>query len=145
MGGTIMIIIENSNFTSHHLTQLHKWFEATWGTFENFDESKMGIRLPSPILALDEDRLVGGLSFTAFKNPEKDEMALWINALYIASNKRGIGIGLQLIEAAENVSSGYGYKAIYANTNVPGLYLKNDWVELMENGEDIVLKKDLNI
>lgn len=38
-----MIRVVSSNFTSHHLIQLREWFISEWGTFENFEDSKLGI------------------------------------------------------------------------------------------------------
>ncbi len=119
------MIIRSSNFTSHHLILLREWFELTWGgKFDEFEALKMGMHLPSPVLALDDDKLVGGLSFTAYENPEENDIALWINALYVDSNMRGFGIGSKLISFAEHTAREAGFTKLYVNTNIPSLYLK---------------------
>ncbi len=138
-----MITVVSSNFTSHHLIQLREWFGSVWGKFEDFEDSKLGIALPCPLLAISNGNLMGGLSFTAYQNPEKNEVALWINALFIEPDNRGLGIGSMLIKAAENKAITTEHTELFVYTNVPELYQKNGWSELVNNGENVVLKKVL--
>jgi GNAT superfamily N-acetyltransferase len=138
-----MISIINSTFSSHSLVQLREWFESEWGIFEPFSNKKSDIVLPGPILAFSDDKLVGGLSFTAYGNPEKEEQALWINALYVEPQSRGLGIAIKLIDAAEKVAIEYEHSELFVYTTFPELYQKSGWQILQTTGNYFVLKKVL--
>jgi len=49
---------------------------------------------PPPLVAVDDDdRLMGGIAFTTYPEPQGNQPAVWINALLVAPEFRGRGIG----------------------------------------------------
>ena len=92
--------ITSSEFKSPHLQPLYDWFVEEWGEVDGFAAQKDGLILPAPLLALDGMRLCGGLSFTRYKNPEDETIALWINAVLVTPAHRGKGVASDLILAA---------------------------------------------
>lgn len=133
--------IIKSNFTSNYLNQLSMMFEDMWGETIPFDPIKLGLELPCPLLVIDENLLIGGLSFTAYEKPDVEGIGVWINALYVDEKYRLKGIGLRLIQHAEELVLEFGYHVLYANTNVPQMYLRNGWIEVAINGDDRIMKK----
>jgi GNAT superfamily N-acetyltransferase len=129
-----MLSIISADLRPNHLPQLQKWFEAEWKKPFIFDEG-----VPDPLIALSDDVLVGGLAFTTYPHPERDEIALWINALYVEHNNRGFGIASKLINAAEKVAV---RAELFVFTYVPELYQKLDWVIVKAENENVVLKKE---
>ena len=138
-----MIQIISSQFNSPHLPQLYQWFINEWGEVDAFDKSKYDLPLPSPLLALDGDELVGGLSFTAYDQPNGSEMGLWINALYVHPDQRGQGIASKLIDVAEKTASESHMNELFARTDIPVLYEKIGWKVLSVTCEGTILIKSL--
>lgn len=136
-----MFSIFSSNSKPHQLKQLHEWFVLEWGQIDPFEDTKNGFIVPSPLLAVDGQKLLGGLAFTRYPVPGSEEIGLWVNGLFVAPEHRGIGIGSQLIQAAEVESAGIKAIELFVNTNVPELYQKLGWLNVDGNGECKVLKK----
>jgi len=139
-----MTTIVSSNYSSVHLETLIEWFDNEWEGFGPFERITKGIKLPSPILAISEDKLQGGLAFSGYKNPRKETNALWINALLIEPTSRGCGIGSMLINAAVNVAKELGFTEIFVLTDKPKLYLKNGWYLIDTEKDNSVLGIILN-
>ena len=97
-----MISILSASFARHHLEELREVFELEWVHIDPFEGSHSGFAVPDPLLAVDDqDALVGGLSFTSFAKPKKKELGVWVNALIVAPEYRGMGTASKLIGAAE--------------------------------------------
>ncbi len=138
-----MIKIVNSKFSSPHLIELSRWISEMWNLSIDFKDIKDGIVLPPPLLAVEEEKLVGGLSYTAYAKPESDETGLWINTLIVDPEYRGRKIASLLIKAAEESAIDLKYQEIFVFTNIPVLYEKNGWIKLSEENNDHVLTKRL--
>ena len=139
-----MIEIESSNFSSHHLEQLHSWFVGEWGEVDPFVDCKNGVALPAPILALDCGVLIGGLSFTGCNKPNSSTVGVWVNALFVSPEKRGAGVASKLLETAEKEARKLGVNELYARSDVPALYEKLSWQVLHQTSEGTRLKRDLS-
>ncbi|MCH4888377.1 GNAT family N-acetyltransferase [Acidaminobacter sp. JC074] len=135
--------IRQSDLKSPYLKQLYKMFLKVWDHVDAFEETKNGLELPYPILALEEGDLIGGLSFTAYQHPDKDQMALWINALYVDRAFRGKHVASNLISYAEEKAREMGYTEILVYTDLASLYLKLGYKSLSYNGSHTVLLKTL--
>ena len=138
-----MFSIIYSNFDSPHLKQLAEWFTAEWGNTTHFSTSKNGLTIPSPLLAVDGSLLLGGLAFTRYVVPDGDRMGLWVNALLVAPEWRGAGIGAQLIQAAEIEATRINETELFALTDVPRLYRRSGWVDVRHDDVNTVVRKNL--
>lgn len=129
-----MYSIINSDASPHHLPLLRKWFLEKWGRVDPFDFA---------LLAVDGEKLAGGLVFTTYPVSDDEERGLWINALYIVPEYRGEGIGSALIIEAETEALRMGYKELFVFTDIPRLYLKSGWLLIDDSARDKVFKKKL--
>lgn len=137
------MIICNSDFNSVHLITLIEWLDALWPPFKSFEKNVLGLEMPSPVLALEENVLLGGLSFSAYEAPDEASTGLWINAVYVHDEHRGRGIASKLIQFAEKEASKKAYTALYAKTDVSALYLSIGWKIVNRVGKDVIVRKDL--
>ncbi|MBB6479516.1 GNAT family N-acetyltransferase [Spirochaeta isovalerica] len=127
--------IITADYNSPYLEQLKKWFESEWKREYIFHRN-----IPNPLIALSGERLLGGLAFTEYPNPEKEGMALWINALFVKQENRKSGIASDLISAANEMT---GSVELYVLTHIPLLYQKSGWTIISVEEKNSVLKAPL--
>jgi GNAT superfamily N-acetyltransferase len=136
-----MIEIVSSESDSENTEIYYRWITEEWGAIQSPQGSK--IHVPKPLLALDENKLRGGLSFLDSKHPVNDEMVLWINTVFVEPTSRGLGIGSMLINHAEEVLKLMGGSDLFAFTNIPELYQNLGWGVLKRDQQDYVLSKSI--
>lgn len=136
-----MYSIISAETEEEHLKQFRKWIEKEWGTVNSFRGIVEGFTVPSPILAVGGLELLGGLGFTSFPKPGSKETGVWINSLLVAPAHRNMGIGSQLIQAAELEARRTKVKELYVYTDIPTLYQKHDWIIVDQENESTVLKR----
>lgn len=137
-----MIILKKTNNYSD-ISLLEKWISTKWGKTDNKSAEIMDKFLPSPILAYDDNILIGGLKFDYYIRESDKEKTLWINAVYILPNKRKQGIASMLIKEAVDIATKTSYNELYVYTNIPDLYSKLDWEIIETNGDFKALKINL--
>jgi len=136
-----MIEIVSSESDSENVKIFYQWIIEEWGAIQSPQGSK--IHVPAPLLAVDENKLRGGLSFLDSKHPENDEIVLWINTVFVEPKSRGSGVGSMLINHAEDMSKLMGESRLFAFTNIPKLYLNLGWEILKRDQQDYVLMKNI--
>lgn len=139
-----MISIVSSQSYAWHLATYSDWVYQEWKSGHSFETPDGNKPLPPPLLAIDGEVLVGGISFTWHPVPDSSETALWINTLFVEPSYRGKGIARDLITAAEQ--SAFAEAAVeylLAYTNIPELYVKNGWSPISEDNKMWVLRKQL--
>lgn len=136
-----MVSIVTSNFGSYHLIQLHEWYVSEWKDVDPFTSSKDGHILPSPILAVEGEELLGGLAFTRYKTPDETHIGLWVNALFVKVEHRSKGIGSKLIGAAEKAALRINEKELFARTDIPEIYQKMGWVIVNKDSQGSVVRR----
>lgn len=137
-----MISVCAFNQNAEKIAEFRKWVEAEWGNVDPFD-GRNGRALPTPILALKDGALVGGLSFTYSSIPGTQDDALWINTLLVAPEQRRMGIGSKLISAAESIVVHVGADELYVLTDVASIYQNLGWAIHSNVGKSTVLKKEI--
>jgi len=139
-----MITIITSTVGTGQLETYRKWVADEWGGEHSFGSPDGSPPLPSPLLALSECELVGGISFTWYPDPATSERALWINTLFVAPYWRGNGYGIDLIAAAEQHSKEVvGTRELFVYTDSPGVYRKRDWSTISQDESMAVLGKKI--
>ena len=125
-----MTDVVSSSAAHIHLKRLSEWLLEEWGEVETFDN------VPPPLLAIEGRELLGGLMFSTFHKPGREEQGLWINALFVAPEHRRQGIASQLIRAAETEAVRTGEQELFALTDIPKLYENLGWrcVETSSDG-----------
>jgi len=139
-----MIEIKSASSQQKAYEQFKTWLFNEWGPIEQL-YSEDTPALAMPILAFENDVLVGGMSFILYNKPGTSSKTMWINTLYIATEYRGKGIASQIILAAESVFTRWKEADMYVFTDKPSLYSKLGWQILIEEKEGWVLHKHLSI
>ena len=128
----------STNNNASELEDYRKMVVSEWGEIDSFNVENEGIKVPLPILAKDEERVIGGLSFTWHEKPDKTDMGLWVNTLYVVLNYRHKGIGTKLLlEAVSSIDFG---SSLYVLTDVPSLYINCGWYILSRESANYVLR-----
>ncbi|MGR6831526.1 GNAT family N-acetyltransferase [Aliivibrio wodanis] len=135
-----MISIQSVESNSLYLTELYQWFEAEWDDVEPLASIKEGKIIPKPIVALENGKLVGGLVFTRFLSPITQELAVWINAVFVIPENRKQGISSQLINQAEKVVMEMAESELLVFTHIPVLYSNLQWKIIETHDDHFVLK-----
>lgn len=131
----VMFEIKSVEITSDIATRLHSLLKKEWVDLDVFEAQKYGTRVPDPLVALQNGVLVGGLSFTAYEEPNSDIICIWINTVFVDHACRKQGIGTQLIQAS------YDYAAcLYALTDIPALYTKIGWEKVKADKNGTIVK-----
>ena len=139
-----MFSVASTNTQPQHLQLLREWCLAEWRNIDCFDCPDNGIAVPAPLVAVLDQKLIGGLAFTSYPVPGNTTSGLWINALIVAPEHRGKGVASQLIVAAEAEASRIGAGVLFVYSSLPKLYLKQGWIELSREGENSVLQRVLS-
>lgn len=135
-----MILIQSVESDSLYLTELYQWFEAEWDDVEPLASIKEGKIIPNPIVALDNGKLIGGLVFTRFLSPITQELAVWINGVFVTPENRKQGISSQLINQAEKVVMEMAESELLVFTHIPALYSNLQWKIIETHDDHFVLK-----
>lgn len=138
-----MYSIIGSATEQQHLSQFRDWLEEEWGTVDPFEGPVEGFAVPSPILAVDEHVLLGGLGFTSFSKPGSAEIGVWINTLLVAPMYRNTGIGSKLVQAAEAEAIRIKALELFVCTGIPNLYLNLKWTIVGNTNDSMVLRRIL--
>lgn len=136
-----MVKIISSADAPHYLPELRGWFKQEWGENEHVDNEVDAFPLPKPLLALQQNNLMGGLAFTSFVKPKHSDFGLWINALLVTPQHRGQGIASRLIQAADAKAQEAGVGEFYTYTDIPALYQKQGWTIVSSKDDGTVLRK----
>jgi len=109
-----------------------EWFSDQWRLPVSHTTRELSAPrndLPAPVIAIQDDEVVGVLTFTFHRVAEVSDKELWINALYVREDLRGMGIGKQLLSLGMNAAKDSGVKQLFVYTEIPLLYAKQGWQE----------------
>ena len=137
-----LINIKSAQFDRIAYKHFKGWLVSEWSNVEQmYDEDTR--QLPMPLLAFENDLLVGGMSFILYNRPDTSTETIWINTVYVTPDYRGKGVASLLIRSAEEVVTHWHQSEMYVFRDKPGLYNKLGWHLLIEEDEGFVLNKQL--
>ncbi len=116
------------------LTEFRNLLENEWGKFAPFEQEKLGIASPPPLVAIEQNELLGGLAFSLWPHPGSNSIAIWINGLLVKPEYRNRRIATKLVKEAMLQE-----KLIFVVTEYPRLYKNLGWSELSKNEKGVVL------
>jgi GNAT superfamily N-acetyltransferase len=116
--------------------KLYSMFIGVWEDMEAFESTKFGLSIPNPMVALENNQIIGGASFTRYQEPDGSKMVIWLNALYVRPENRSQGIATELIHASRGVA-----KSLYALTDVADLYAKAGWNIVKIDRDGTIVKR----
>ena len=112
---------------SPYLVDLERLFQSEWADFSFADTYKPEFELPSVIVALRNNEVIGGLAYSRYQEPYGNSEVVWFNAVYVSPNWRGQGIASELINRGVSQVSASTQSNLYAYTNIPTLYESLGW------------------
>ena len=128
------------------------WIEDEWGEETGQTREEIAERLfahvdcPPTHAAVEASsgQPLGVITFRRFASPERDEFAVWIDALFVNPEHRNCGIGSRLIQAADDLVRPFE-NLMYVYTNLPPLYERIGWREVVPANDAgcSKLRKDL--
>ena len=107
--------------------ELEALFQSEWADLVLDEHYKEGAHLPHALMALKEGKVIGGLAFSRYKEPNKTDEVVWINALVVHKDCRGQGLASNLLRFALDQLAIPAQAYLYANTNVAPLYTALGW------------------
>lgn len=119
-----IISVTESIKRARQLSDLESLFQSEW---QDFCFEGYSSELPSPLIAVCDDEVIGGLAYTFHPEPRGDIDVVWLNALYISSDYRGQGIASTLISESLKTITKLNQNRVYVYTNIPTLYQKLGW------------------
>ena len=112
---------------SPYWTDLERLFQSEWNDFLFAENYKAGCQLPPVLVALKGNEVVGGLSYSWFREPQGSDDVVWFNAVYVSPEFRGRGIASELINRGVDQVSANIQSNLYVYTNVAPLYESLGW------------------
>lgn len=136
-----MCPIVSQESAPHHARLFREWRIREWGMeSEMRNDENVLTPVPPELLYLRNGKLLGGLAFTRFKEPNGNRIALWINSVIVAAEHRGKGIGGELVRRAEREAMLWNEPDLFVYTDTPQLYTTNGWVVLSKQDGYSALK-----
>lgn len=127
--------IKNIELGSEAASELNALLNKEWPDVGVFETVKHGVTIPKPIVAIENNTVIGGLSFTCYKAPDCEQTAVWVNTVFVIPNFRHQGIATKLIEASQKSGN-----CLYALTNIPVLYTKIGWQAVNISSSGTIVK-----
>ncbi|EML0426635.1 GNAT family N-acetyltransferase [Vibrio parahaemolyticus] len=121
------VVFRNCDENTMYWIALEKLFQTEWSDFLFADIYKSEADLPPIIVALRDNEVIGGLSYSRYQEPHGNSEVIWFNALFVSLQWRGLGIGSELINRGVNQVSETLQDNLYAYTNVAQLYKSLGW------------------
>jgi len=123
---------------THHIPTLAQWHHDEWSylnpgaSVENRIEkmrSYLGENvIPTMLIAVEGDELLGSAALIARDMDTKPELSPWLANVYVGSDKRGLGIGAQLVLAIMELAKQNRFSRIYLFTpDQENFYAKLGW------------------
>ncbi len=127
--------ISRLEIKSQKALELNRLLNIEWPNLGEFRATELGLKVPGPIVAIEKQELIGGLSFTCYKEPDGEEIVVWVNALLVIPSFRFQGIASKLILASHCSAN-----CLYALTDIPVLYTKVGWQVVKKDSNGTVVK-----
>jgi predicted N-acetyltransferase YhbS len=151
--------IENLQLHREFIPAIARWHFESWGpltgarTLDGYtrllEVAAKSSGIPSVLVALLDDVLVGSVSLVASDMSIRPALTPWLAQLFVAPEHRRKGIGMALVRAAsERIRSlGFRWLSLYTSGGLPQYYEKLGWAieERVEylGDERTVMRRDL--
>ncbi|MBY6189335.1 GNAT family N-acetyltransferase [Microbulbifer agarilyticus] len=120
---------------SDRASELYSLLNRQWPELESFERERFGLQIPNPLAAIEDGKLIGGLSFTSYKEPLGEKIRVWINALFVKPKYRGKRAASTLLQAAV-----FREGCLFALTEVPKLYTNIGWKVVSTSAEGAIVQ-----
>jgi N-acetylglutamate synthase-like GNAT family acetyltransferase len=125
----------------HHIPTLAQWHHDEWsylnpgGSIEKRIEKMRsylgGDLIPSMLIAVDGDQVLGSAALIASDMDTKPELSPWLANVYVKFDKRGLGIGARLVQSIMDIARENNLPCIYLFTpDQEKFYEKLGWKTL---------------
>ncbi|MGL1465600.1 GNAT family N-acetyltransferase [Vibrio parahaemolyticus] len=121
------VVFRNCDENTKYWIALEKLFQTEWSDFLFADTYQSEADLPPIIVALRDNEVIGGLSYSRYRESYGNSEVIWFNVLFVSPEWRGQGIASELINRGVNQVSETLQDNLYAYTNVAQLYTSLGW------------------
>lgn len=109
-----------------------RWFCEKWGIsrqayLESMEESIKGAAVPRWYLALEEDRIVGGMGVIQNDFHERKDLYPNVCAVFTEEDRRGLGIAGRLLDFVCTDMKNQGIDTLYLLTDHTSFYERYGW------------------
>lgn len=119
--------LEKCDENSPYWIIIESLFDSEWPGFKFVDTYTNEAKLPPVIVALVDGKVIGGLAYSRYQEPNKGGEVIWFNAVYVCHEWRGNGIASKLIHVGVKQVSVEVQSRLYTYTNTPELYTSLGW------------------
>ncbi len=96
------VVFRNCDENTKYWIALEKLFQTEWSDFLFAETYKSEADLPPIIVALRDNEVIGGLSYSRYQEPHGNSEVIWFNAVFVSPEWRGQGIASELINRGVN-------------------------------------------
>ena len=109
-----------------------RWFCEKWGIprqayLESMDESIKGADVPRCYLALENDRVIGGMGVIQNDFHERKDLCPNVCAVYTEADRRGLGIAGRMLKFVCDDMQNLGIDTLYLLTDHTSFYERYGW------------------
>lgn len=107
--------------------QLAAWHVAEWAPLipgfnvpdmlGEFATHSGGEQIPTTLVALDDDQLLGSVSLLENDHDDIREYSPWLASLYVRPSSRGTGLGVELVHRCEDIAQRLGVARLFLYTS----------------------------
>ena len=137
----------------HHAETIARWVFEEWGSLRpdltlakvtaDFRDRAVKDRIPLALIAIQGDEVIGCMNLKESEELTLPGLSPWIGAVYVRPDRRGMGIGAELIRAAEAVARSLGVSMLYLSaTDAEGFYERLGWkvhARCLSQGEEVAV------
>ena len=109
-----------------------RWFCEKWGIprqayLESMDEGIKGADVPRWYLALENDRIIGGMGVIQNDFHERKDLCPNVCAVYTEADRRGLGIAGRMLKFVCDDMQNLGIDTLYLLTDHTSFYERYGW------------------
>jgi N-acetylglutamate synthase-like GNAT family acetyltransferase len=105
--------------------------------------------MPAILVASQDGRIAGTVALRARSVETHEHLGPWVTGLWVAPDRRGLGLGRELLSAITEEAAARGHREIYAVTNTARwLFTKMGWAaveEILYHGEEVTLFQNTRV
>jgi GNAT superfamily N-acetyltransferase len=102
-------------------------------SYESFlERAAQSATLPRVLVACSHGCLFGSVNLLANDMTTRPQFTPWMGQLFVSENRRSLGVGTALVDAAASYAGSLGYRQLFLYTSgtLPDYYRKRGWIEV---------------
>jgi predicted N-acetyltransferase YhbS len=138
----VAIKISDLRAAPHWIATIAQWQFELWGPLTGSDtlvgyvqlltSATKSDALPRVLVAEEDGNLLGSVNLVSCDCPVRSDLTPWLAQLFIAPERRKMGVGATLVRAAQDSARDMGFETLYLFTSgtLPNYYRSLGWSEI---------------